>query len=230
MSTSGGGGGGEGGQGRDVKQEKQAIRTVLRAKLAKMSDEVIAQQSAVVAQKVLSLPEYKSARGIACFLSMPKEFATRPLIEAVLRDGKTLYLPRVESVKDKTMSMLKADSLEDIEAWLPGSWGIKEPPREGPPRLEALDEESNLDLVLVPGLAFDTDLRRLGQGAGFYDRWLARAKDLRKVAGSFQGAKEPLLLVGVTLDDLIVPEVPTDAYDLLMDRVVCASVIHPCSG
>ena len=223
-AAAGGGGGGKGGD--DVKEEKQALRTTLRARLAEMGDDEIARQSQVVADKVLSLPEYKSARGVACFLSMRKEFNTRPLVEAIIRDGKTLYLPRVESAKERTMSMLKAESIEDLDAWPKSKWGIPEPPKDGPPRLEALDEESDLDMVLVPGLAFDSELRRLGQGAGFYDRWLSRAMELRKLPSSFGGAMEPIKLVGVTLDDLMVPRVPTDKYDMLMDRVVCPSALH----
>lgn len=82
--------------------------------------------------------------------------------------------------------------MADIESWPKNKWGIPEPPKGGHPRLEALDEESDLDLFIVPGLAFDKERGRLGQGAGFYDRYLAVALDMRKVDGSFSGATGPL--------------------------------------
>mmetsp|Transcript_16038 Transcript_16038/g.40361 ORF Transcript_16038/g.40361 Transcript_16038/m.40361 type:complete len:265 (+) Transcript_16038:225-1019(+) len=216
-----------GGEGPTVKERKTALRTALREKLGGLEDAHVLAQSEAVAAKVFALPEYKAARGVACFVSMPKEFQTRRLLEGICADGKTLYLPRVESVKEKTMSMLKADSLGDVDSWPAGRWGIPEPPKDGPPRLEALDEESDLDLIIVPGLAFDAQRRRLGQGAGFYDRWLARGLALRDAPASFSGSEGPLHLVGVTLDELVVGEVPTDDFDVIVSRVVSASNTFP---
>jgi len=223
MSTDAPGGGAE----PTVKERKTVLRTALRKKLGELDDAHIQAQSDAVAAKVFALPEYKAARGVACFVSMPKEFNTRRLLEGICADGKTLYLPRVESVKEKTMSMLKADSMQDVDSWPAGRWGIPEPPKDGPPRLEALDEESNMDLVIVPGLAFDRERRRLGQGAGFYDRWLARGLGLRDAPASFSGSEGPLHLVGVTLDELMIDEVPTDDYDVLVSRVVCPGGVFP---
>jgi 5-formyltetrahydrofolate cyclo-ligase len=93
--------------GMSLKDEKMALRKMLRTKLSEMEDEHIQKSSIMVADKVFALPEYRSARGVACFVSMPKEFNTRRLLEGICADGKTLYLPRVESVKEKTMSMLR---------------------------------------------------------------------------------------------------------------------------
>jgi len=222
-ASSGGGGGGE----QTVTERKTALRTTLRKKLGELDDEYIKAQSEAVAAKLFALPEYKAARGVACFVSMPKEFGTRKILEGICADGKALYLPRVESVKERTMSMLKAEGMSDVDSWPAGKWGIPEPPKDGPPRLEALDEESNLDLVVVPGLAFDRQRRRLGQGAGFYDRWLARGLALREAPASFSGGEGPLHLVGVTLDELMVDEVPTDDFDMLVSRVVSPGGVFP---
>jgi 5,10-methenyltetrahydrofolate synthetase len=93
--------------GMSLKDEKMALRKTLRTKLSEMDDEHIQKCSIMVADKVFALPEYRNARGVACFVSMPKEFNTRRLLEGICADGKALYLPRVESVKEKTMSMLR---------------------------------------------------------------------------------------------------------------------------
>jgi len=205
------------GDSASIKEAKGALRTTLRQKLAALDDTHIAAASAAVAQKVFALPEYQRCTGVACFVSMPKEFNTRPLLERIFADGKACYLPRVESVKDHTMSMLQAFSLADVDAFPPGRWKIPEPPRDGPPRIDALEDASDVDLVIVPGLAFDAKNGRLGQGAGFYDRFLAKLIEAKRAAG------KPLTLVGVTLDELIIDDVPRDSFDLAMDVVVWPS-------
>ena len=199
----------------NVKEEKQATRKQLRAKLSTLGDDYILQSSQKVANKLYQLPQYKESKGVACFLSMPKEFNTRPILEKIFMDGKSCYLPRVESVKDSAMVMVKAESLHDVDSFPPGKWNIPEPPRDGPTRLEALDPNSDLDLVIVPGLAFDRNNGRLGQGAGFYDRYLSKVKQ-------FYSSKK-IFLVGVTLDELVIENVPRDDNDMLMDIVLWPS-------
>mmetsp|Transcript_16071 Transcript_16071/g.32153 ORF Transcript_16071/g.32153 Transcript_16071/m.32153 type:complete len:259 (-) Transcript_16071:185-961(-) len=200
-----------------AKEIKAQLRKDLRAKLAVLDDAVILQNSALVANQLFEHPSYQQSKGVACFVSMPKEFNTRPMLERILKDGKSLYLPRVISVKERQMVMLKAFSLEDIDNFPKGKWGIPEPPTEGPVRVEALDENSDLDLFVVPGLAFDKQNGRMGQGAGFYDTYLSQA-----LARS-QARKEKLSLVGVTLDELMIESVPRDEHDILMDCVLWPS-------
>jgi len=198
-----------------AKAEKLALRKELRAKLASLDDDVILRASEAVAQQIFALPEYKKCKGVACFLSMPKEFNTRPIIERLFQDGKRVYLPRVESVKDHTMSMLEASSLADVDSFPPGRWNIPEPPREGPSRVEAREDGSELDLILVPGLAFDKGGGRLGQGAGFYDRYLAKIQECK--------GKGNVKQIGVTIDELMIDQVPRNEFDLSMDEVLWPS-------
>lgn len=199
----------------DLKATKQALRKDLRAKLADLDDEAILRASQAVAEKLFALPEYAQSKGVACFLSMPKEFNTRPILERIFQDGKRAYLPRVESVKEHTMSMLESSSLMDIDAFPPGRWNIPEPARDGPARVEACEDGSELDLIVVPGLAFDEKGGRLGQGAGFYDRYLAKVDECK--------GKGAVKLVGVTLDELMIAEVPRDDHDFVMHKVLWPS-------
>jgi 5-formyltetrahydrofolate cyclo-ligase len=200
-----------------IASKKSGLRQHLRSTLANLSDEKILEGGRIVAGQLFTLPQYKSSRAIACFVSMPKEFNTAPILEGIFRDGKDCFLPRVESIKDRQMVLLRAESLASIAAWPKTKWGIPEPPRDGPALPEALDEDT-VDLYVVPGLAFDRAGGRLGQGAGFYDRYLARALEGRRARGL-----PPPLLVGVTLDELLVEEVPCDAHDLRMDVVLYPS-------
>ena len=205
--------------GGDLKAEKQALRKELRGRLAALDDAAILRQSEAVSRQLFALPEYAQSTGVACFLSMPKEFNTRPILARLFEDGKRVYLPRVESVKEHTMSLLEASSLADVDSFPPGRWGIPEPSREGPARLEALEEGSQLDMVVVPGLAFDRIGGRLGQGAGFYDRYLAKIQELK--------GQGKVWLVGVTLDELMVERVPCDSLDFLMHHVLWPSKQMP---
>ena len=107
------------------------------------------------------------------------------------------------------MSMLEASSLADIESFPPSRWGIPAPARE------ALEDGSQLDMVVVPGLAFDKIGGRLGQGAGFYDRYLAKIQQLK--------GEGKVWLVGVTLDELMVERVPRDSLDFIMHHVLWPS-------
>jgi len=201
----------------EVKQVKNALRKELRLKLSTLDDEYILRSSASVATQLFELPEYQHCKGVACFVSMPKEFNTQPILERLFQDGKSVYLPRVESIKDRKMVMLKASSMEDIAMFPKSKWGIPEPPNDGPPRVEALDDASDLDFFVVPGLAFDKHKGRMGQGAGFYDTYLERALSRSKKKG------EKLSLVGVTLDELLVESVPRDVHDVVLDSVLWPS-------
>lgn len=202
-------------EGSDLKAQKQALRKDLRTKLAALDDDKILRASEAVSQQLFALPEYGKSKGVACFISMPKEFNTRPILERLFQDGKRVYLPRVESVKEHTMAMLEALSLADVDAFPPGRWNIPEPPRDGPTRMEACEDGSEVDMIVVPGLAFDTCGGRLGQGAGFYDRYLAKLEECK--------GKGKVILVGVTLDELMIDQVPRDDRDFLMNNVLWPS-------
>ena len=195
--------------GGDLKAQKQALRKELRGRLAALDDAAILRQSEAVSRQLFALPEYAQSTGVACFLSMPKEFNTRPILVRLFEDGNRVYPLRVKSAKEHTMSMLEASALADIESFPPSRWGIPAPARE------ALEDGSQLDMVLVPGLAFDKIGGRLGQGAGFFDRYLAKLQELK--------GEGKLWLVGVTLDELMVERVPRDSLDFLMHHVLWPS-------
>ena len=195
--------------GGDLNAQKQALRKELRGRLAALDDAEILRQSEAVSRRLFALPEYAQSTGVACFLSMPKEFNTRPILVRLFEDGNRVYPLRVKSAKEHTMSMLEASSLADIESFPPSRWGIPAPARE------ALEDGSQLDMVVVPGLAFDKIGGRLGQGAGFYDRYLAKIQQLK--------GEGKVWLVGVTLDELMVERVPRDSLDFIMHHVLWPS-------
>jgi 5-formyltetrahydrofolate cyclo-ligase len=116
-----------------------------------------------VCTRALALPELASAGTVMLFASFRTELDTLPIARWVLQRGRRLCLPRV--LGRRTMA---AFEVRDLAADLvPGRWGIPEP-REGLPEVPPAE----MDLVFVPGSAFDEDGRRCGYGGGFYDNYL----------------------------------------------------------
>ena len=116
-----------------------------------------------VRARALELPELAAAGTVMLFASFRTELDTTPIAEWVVRAGKTLCLPRILAPR-----LMKAYRVTDLAADLaPGKWDIPEPREELP---EVSPE--TIDLVFVPGSAFDEQGRRCGYGGGFYDNFL----------------------------------------------------------
>jgi len=141
------------------------------------------------------------------YASFGSELDTLPFLEAVLADGRTLALPRI----DRAARRLALHHVRNLEADLrPGVWGIPEP---DPARCRAATP-GEIDFVLVPGLVFDPEGGRIGYGAGYYDRL-------------FRDWPEPLpLLVAAAFDLQVVPAVPVLLTDHRVDVVVTESRIY----
>lgn len=140
--------------------------------------------------RLAQLDVYAEARVVMAFAALPGEPDTDALFRRLADVGKQLVLPRIDG-----------DLLVPVRAggtWSSGTWGIREP--VGP----AVDV-TDIDLVIVPGLAFTVDGHRLGRGKGFYDRFLA-AVDAPTI--------------GVCFSEQIVDELPVEGFDICVDRVV----------
>ena len=146
-------------------------------------------------QKVLQLPEYQKASAISVFLSMPgREVSTSAIVIDALRQGKKVFIPyihpEINSGKSKIMDMLRLKDESDQQSLKPDAWGIPSLSAEG------IEERENalggrgisdaghrghpsveLDLIFMPGMAFDSANNRLGHGKGFYDRYLSRIRE-----------------------------------------------------
>ena len=151
----------------------------------------------IVTQTIKAMPEYQQAGRVGIYLSMPaSELSTNDIVADALEQGKSVFVPYLYNAanfaqlkQESKMAMLKLNSKEDLDSLKRDSWGIPTldsrsvPHREnahGGIGLERRQDEVNkgrLDLILVPGMAFDRERRRLGHGKGFYDRFLWEYKD-----------------------------------------------------
>lgn len=168
----------------DIRPQKQSLRKTLRDRLKDCSVDDIRQQSEAVWERLILLEEYKKAKSIGLFLSMPKgEIDTDPAIRYAVRDQKDIYVPHVgANFESAEMELIKV--VQDRAApstvektglfhhqWPKNKWGIPEPP---PEMTRQTAQPGDIDVIVVPGLAFDRQGNRLGQGKGYYDRFLAR--------------------------------------------------------
>lgn len=185
--------------GPTLREAKRATRRRVLALRDSLAPEVRAARSAAIAARIAALPSFVAAARVLLTFAYRSEWDTRPLIEAALATGKTVALPRVV---DATR-MLELHIVRDVgRSIAPSARGIPEPLPELP-RVAPQD----IGWVLVPGLAFDVQRRRLGYGGGFYDRLLRLlAPGTPRVSGAF--------------DLQIVEQVPVTAHDLSVDTIV----------
>lgn len=143
-------------------------KNVLKARGALLPVEV-AEKSARVAERLLGMEEYRKASTIMAYLDFRNEVQTGGLLERAMAAGKRMAVPVTDIANRRLTPALLKHFPGDLQ---PGAWGILEPK---PECMRPLEPEE-LDLVIVPGVAFDVDGNRLGYGGGFYDRFLLRTR------------------------------------------------------
>lgn len=103
------------------------------------------------------------------------ELSTRSIVQDAFQRGKDVYIPYIHTVdKVSVMDMLALESITEFESLQPDKWGIPSiQPTQIPGRRDCFSGKG-LDLVVMPGMSFDSDFRRLGHGKGYYDHFLKR--------------------------------------------------------
>ncbi len=189
-------------QGAALREAKLTLRRrVLTMRDALPADARAAATSAIVAG-IGSLPSFVRSRDVLLTLAFRSEWDTDALIQAALAAGKRVALPRVNSATRMLELHRLADPARDVQ---PGHLGIPEPLPTCPPVAP-----TTIDWVLVPGVAFDIEGRRLGYGGGYYDRLLPL---LPRAAPRAVGA----------FDLQVVEHVPAAPHDLGIDTIVTES-------
>jgi len=195
-------------------EEKRSLRRAMSDRRTQQPLPERQRAARAVAERLLDLPELRevaSRRGcLAGFVAVRSELDPAAALDEARRRGARIALPRVAD--DRTPRLRFHLASEGDLA--PGRFGIPEP-SPGLPEVAAGD----IDLMLVPGLAFDAAGRRLGMGGGYYDEWLEQA-----------GAARPRV-VGVAYDFQVVDACPTEPRDQGVDGVVTdAAVLWAAPG
>ncbi len=188
----------------DPQTRKAAIREQARKNriAQKNKDEV----SRVICERFTALPAYSTAKTVMWYVDAGSEVRTRHTLPAALAHGKRVVVPWCVIETNELELFL----LEDMTELVEGAYKILEPK----PELRALPgkvvQPEELDLVMVPGTAFDPRGGRMGQGKGYYDRLLANTRP-------------DAPLIGMAFDCQIFDEIPVAAHDVFMDLVLTES-------
>jgi 5-formyltetrahydrofolate cyclo-ligase len=179
-----------------VPAEKRALRERMLGVRASIPPGVRSEAARAIAAALAALPAWGTARTVALYLAMGSEVDTSAVAALARAGGKRIAWPRLRN-GERAMEFAACDPAALVE----GARGTREPP----PALPAIPP-AEIDLVLVPGLAFDGAGRRLGRGGGHYDATLA----------ALPGATA----VGLAYDAQVVPAVPSEPHDARLAAVV----------
>ena len=178
-------------------EKKAALRSQVKSALAMLSINERLEKSNKIANLLYATPEWKNAKLIGITISTLTEVDTFAIIDHAWSQNKKIAIPKSHpKTKEMTFHLLENfDQLENIYVNL----------LEPIPTKTTLVDKENIDLLIVPGLAFTTTGKRLGMGGGFYDRFI---KD-------FSGVTLALAFSQQLLD-----EVPTEAHDMTISKII----------
>ncbi|MCI7260359.1 MAG: 5-formyltetrahydrofolate cyclo-ligase [Selenomonas sp.] len=176
---------------------KKALRASIKQKRRALSIEYRQQASRKMQAELTKLPCYQAAEYIMLYMAMQDEVQLDELIAMVLKDGKKAVIPLVTGA-----GLMEAVELSDMADLVPDKYGIKTVSEEKR-RLIAPDK---IDLIIVPGVAFDKAGHRLGMGGGFYDRFMLRASRAVRAALAY--------------DCQLLVAVPAEVHDLTVDYII----------
>ena len=183
---------------RDVKKKILLIRDV-------QSNEEIIFKSLQIEKNLLDLEEFDKAKTVMFYISKGSEVHTRMMIKEAIRREKKVVVPITKLDKKE----LVVSELLDLDELKLGAFDVPEPKNT---KLVSADK---IDLIIVPGIAFDKMGNRLGYGLGFYDRFLC-------------SLKEGATIVALAYDFQVLDEIPNDHHDVPADTIITESqIIRP---
>lgn len=191
----------------DIQAAKAALRKQIRGARQKISPAARGALSAQIRDQLKEQAIWKNAGSVLFFAPLPDEPDLWPLLGETLAAGKTVALPRFDSTNNDYLACRVRNPQAEIT---PGQFGIREPATHC-----AEISPDRLDLVLVPGVAFDWLGRRLGRGRGFYDRLLAGVRAVK---------------CGIAFEEQMVADVPAGASDIRMNFILTPAGFAEIAG
>jgi len=167
--------------------------------------------SRLICERFVALPEYAAAGTVMFYVDVRTEVRTRHFLPTVLGCGKRVVVPYCV---DGELELFLLERMDELEI---GMYKILEPKADLRSLSAKRIEVEQLDLIMVPGVAFDRRGARMGHGFGYYDKLLARAR-----------ADTPL--VALAFECQLFPEVPTAPHDVFMNKIVTEAGIYLGKG
>ena len=184
---------------------KKEFRKKVISERGNQSQEFISKNSSIITNKLLQMDCIKKAKTIMLYLDFNNEVKTDDLINKLISLKKIVASPITLKEEKKLIPTQITDLKNGVKI---GAYNIREPK----PDLSRIIDISDLDVVIVPGVAYDNNCYRLGYGGGFYDRFLENLKPDSKT-------------IGIAFDLQIFDEVPKEPHDAQLDFIITESKI-----
>lgn len=181
--------------------DKKTHRTMIRKKRQELSSAYRSMADKKICENIISLPAFQEASTVFCYIHTAYEIHITPILEYCWAHDKKTVVPKC--IDKGIMEAYEIHSFDDL---CPGSYGILEPKPACPQAAK-----SSIDFAVIPCLSCDPDKWRLGQGGGYYDRYLENASFVK---------------AAVCQDQLLSNSVFHDTHDIPMDFVVTESKIY----
>lgn len=193
----------------ELQLRKKEIRE--RAHAARNAQPDKEEVSRVIVERFLGLPEYARARTVMFYIDVRSEVRTRQHLEATLASGKRIVVPYCV---DGELELFHLEAMDELAI---GMYKILEPREDLRSVAAKKIPIEELDLVMVPGVAFDRRGARSGHGKGYYDKLLEHAR-----------LDTPL--VALAFECQMFDEVPVAEHDIFMDKVITEAAVYPGRG
>ena len=184
---------------KSLREEAHAKRNALENK-EELSQRIVSQ--------FMSLPEYAKAKTVLFYVDVRSEVRTRHSLPEALKSGKTIVIPWCTETVE--LALFRLESMDELAI---GMYKILEPK----PELRLLPEKQvdpkSIDLVMVPGVAFDHRGARMGHGKGYYDKLL-------------ENARKDTPLVALAFECQLFPEIPVVPHDVFMNKIITEKAIY----
>lgn len=177
---------------------KEEIRKKTLSKRNQLSEKDRVMFSRIIFNKLLESEEYKKADRIAVYYPVGSEVQTLDIIRDALINKKKVGLPRVINDNEIKFYQIMEKSLEEVE-FTKGKYGIME-------NIDSTVELDPIDLLIIPGVAFDYECNRIGYGKGYYDRFL--------------GKNDIGYIVGLAFENQMVKYIPINELDQKVDCII----------
>ena len=173
--------------------------------------------SAAAVEKFMALPEYEKAHTIMWYIDCRSETRTKPQLLAEVEKGEKKIIVPYCTEDENGENKLGLWHMESLEEMVVGKWNILEPPKElwGNPEKEVTPEE--LDMIMVPGVGFDRDGGRMGNGQGYYDRTMEKVRP-------------DCFLIALCYESQLFDNILVAPHEVYMDKVVTEKEVYIGKG
>ncbi len=190
------------------KKTKKEIRREILQRRDSISKNIKAEKDIAIMQRIIMLPEFLNAKTILFYASFRSEVDTIDLIKLSLHLDKRAVLPKV----CKEENILRLYEIKNLDELARGYMWILEPSVDE----TRLRNISDIDLVIIPGAAFDSHGNRLGYGAAYYDKLLANMK-------------KKIPIVALAYGEQIVEKIPSEPHDIKVDKIATDNMVIDCA-